>query len=104
MFLGYSFNDIDLKQIENWIQNKSKVIPPIYMAKFSVDIKDIETKYLEKIKINVLPLKTEDKSDTSRWNALNQFLDTLLGIQNNEITEKPETFIYNLLRPLEKYP
>lgn len=104
LFLGYSFNDIDLKQIENWIQNKSKVIPPIYMAKFTVDIKDIETKYLEKFKINVLPLKTEDKSDTSRWNALNQFLDTLLGIQNNEITEKPETFIYNLLRPLEKYP
>lgn len=104
LFLGYSFNDIDLKQIETWIQNKSRVTPPIYMTKFSIDIKEIENKYLDKFRINILSLPTNEASEDSKKAALNIFLDNLLGIENNEIIENPEEYIYSRLSTLDKYP
>lgn len=106
LFLGYSFSDIDLKQIENWIQNNSKVTPPIYLAKFDYDIKDSEVKYLEKFRISILPIETNGNidDDENKKKSMNDFLDVLLGVKNAEITEDPEEYIYERLKPLESYP
>lgn len=54
LLLGYSFNDIDLKQIITWIDNKSEVRPPVYMAVAEKDISSSQTRYLESYGIILL--------------------------------------------------
>ncbi len=104
LFLGYSFSDIDLKQIENWIQNNTDVTPKMYLTKFSEDINETEVKYLEKFRITVFPIEIDDNSDKAKRKGINYFLDVLLGIQNNEINENPESYILNKLRNLSQFP
>lgn len=104
LFLGYSFSDIDLKQIENWIQNNTDVTPQMYLTKFSLDINETEKKYLEKFRITVLPIEIEDDSDDAKKDGINYFLDVLLGIQNNEINENPESYILDKLKNLSQFP
>ncbi|MDP4186543.1 MAG: SIR2 family protein [Bacteroidota bacterium] len=45
LFLGYSYNDIDFKQIMKWLQNYSKVQPPRYLTVFYEN--STQNKYLE---------------------------------------------------------
>ena len=54
LLLGYSFNDIDLKQIITWIENKSEVRPPVYMAVAEKDISSSQIRYLETYGISLL--------------------------------------------------
>ena len=37
LFIGYSYNDINLKHIMKWIQSHSSSVPPIYLVNFKTD-------------------------------------------------------------------
>lgn len=37
LFLGYSYNDINLKHILKWIQSHSSSVPPMYLVNFKTD-------------------------------------------------------------------
>lgn len=83
LFLGYSYNDIDLKQIVKWTQNHSSVRPPMYLVVF----KDIpaQRKYLESHGITTIIL-TDEKikpfSNDSYSNKLYTFLHNLNSLES----------------------
>jgi hypothetical protein len=60
LFLGYSYNDINLKQILKWIKNHSDVRPPMYLTTFSNNIS--QNKYLENHGIRTLILNDQNES------------------------------------------
>lgn len=37
LFLGYSYNDINLKHVMKWIQSHSSAVPPMYLVNFRTD-------------------------------------------------------------------
>ena len=59
LFLGYSYNDINLKQIMKWLQNYSKVQPPRYLTVFNEN--STQNKYLENHGINIFLLDEPKK-------------------------------------------
>ncbi|ELL3753180.1 SIR2 family protein, partial [Vibrio cholerae] len=58
LFIGYSYNDTNLKQILNWIKNHSSVRPPMYLATFEEN--QTQLKYLENHGISSVILKDYD--------------------------------------------
>jgi hypothetical protein len=104
LFIGYSYNDIDLKQIIKWTQNHSSIRPPMYLAVF----KDIpsQRKYLESHGITTIVLNDEgtkriDKNEYT--NKLFNFLNKLNGsefhsdLNDNEIVE----IVYSKIKSLQ---
>lgn len=82
LFIGYSYNDIDLKQIIKWTQNHSSVRPPMYLAVF----KDIpsQRKYLESHGITTIILNNEGQKRFGKneySNKLYDFLNKLNGLE-----------------------
>lgn len=73
LLLGYSFNDIDLKQIITWIDNKSEVRPPVYMAVAEKDISSSQIRYLETYGIILLKF-------SSRKDIYEDFLKKKFGV------------------------
>jgi len=59
LFLGYSYNDVNLKQITKWLQNRSKFNPPKYLISDKQDL--LQKKYLENHSINTLTLTDENE-------------------------------------------
>ncbi len=55
LFIGYSYNDINLKQILNWIKNHSDVRPPMYLTTFEEN--QTQNRYLENHGISSIILK-----------------------------------------------
>ncbi|HDL6942160.1 TPA: SIR2 family protein [Yersinia enterocolitica] len=82
VFLGYSYNDVDLKQIVKWTQNHSKVRPPMYLVMFNEVTSQI--KYLESHGITTLLLENESSKpfEDSYSNKLYNFL---LGLKSPEL-------------------
>lgn len=62
VMIGYSFSDIDLKQIVNWFQNHSSVQPPIYMVVNKYD--EFLEKYLGKFGIITIVVEQEDRTES----------------------------------------
>jgi hypothetical protein len=60
LFLGYSYNDMDIKHIIKWIQYRSDCRPPMFLIEFSDNLS--QKRYLENFGITTLVL--DDKSDT----------------------------------------
>ena len=82
LFLGYSYNDINLKQIMKWLQNYSKVQPPRYLTVFNEN--STQNKYLENHGINIFLLdepNKEIKSQKDYFENTKYFLDL---IKNDE--------------------
>jgi hypothetical protein len=106
LFLGYSYNDINLKQITKWIQNNSKSMPPMFLTVNKKD--ENQSKYLENFGIKTLVLEDEKDFDfDSRTNKLATFLhnlntpdENLFDIEN--ITDlEVVNYIYEKLNPLD---
>ncbi|MCI6186841.1 MAG: SIR2 family protein [Spirochaetia bacterium] len=101
ILLGYSFNDLDLKQLVNWVINKGSVRPSIYMITIEKKSKD-EISYFEKsfgIKIiQICEDKTESKS------AFINFFKCLDYDKYIKELESPESYVYRYLKQYEKYP
>ena len=58
LFLGYSYNDINLKHIMKWIQSHSSSIPPMYLVNFIAD--KPQERYLRSHGVTTLILDSEN--------------------------------------------
>jgi len=109
LFLGYSYSDINLKQIIKWIQNNSKIMPPMFLVVFEEDKN--QSKYLENFGIKTIVITDEDKSFgliDSYSNKLATFLtylnseeESLNDIENLTDLEVVD-FVFNRLKPLDE--
>lgn len=105
LFLGYSYNDINLKQIITWIQNNSKVNPPRYLILLKPNL--IQEKYLENHSIKTLVM---DQEYDEKYNYLDTssrkiatFLDLIINpVQINQVEHDDEIveYIYKKLKIL----
>jgi hypothetical protein len=79
VFLGYSYNDIDVKHIIKWIQSRSECRPPMFLTEFHEN--PSQKRYLENYGITTLILKEKNKSLQNSCNPytnmLHRFLDTI---------------------------
>ncbi|KAB7705480.1 hypothetical protein GBN32_16120 [Plesiomonas shigelloides] len=94
LFLGYSYNDINLKQIMKWLQNHSKVQPPRYLAVFNHN--PTQNKYLENHGVNVFLLnhpKSEMHSNNDYLENTRHFLNLIKNNENIEMLETDDAII-----------
>ena len=98
ILLGYSFNDMDLKQIVSWVKDNSKERLPIYMITTSSK-NNSELGYLGKYGIKVFQI-CDTKITKPYYIELFQFFD-----KKNPINylNNPCTYIYEKLRCFEDY-
>ena len=91
VFLGYSYNDINLKQILKWIQHKSDTKPPMYLTINESNL--IKEKYLENHGITAVIVKNND---------INKFLKKIGNEYFNipEITKSDDEVIQFVLKKL----
>ncbi len=104
LFIGYSYNDINLKQILNWIKNHSDVRPPMYLTIFENNTTQI--KYLENHGITSIILKNIDSTAIGVDPYSKKMYSFLMRIKNkdefnilnsdNEIVE----FVLKKIEPL----
>lgn len=94
VMLGYSFSDIDLKQIVNWFQNNSSVQPPIYMLVHKKD--EYLERYLQKYGIITIAFE-----NGKRECFLKDFLCTLSHL--DDFSHDPSEFVYNKIKKYEDY-
>ncbi len=106
LFLGYSYNDIDLKLIMMWLRNNAKSRQPMYLVTFSESKSQI--KYLENqgIQVVVLPEvnKNYDRLD-SYSSRVASFISSVLnyGKVNSESVNDYILPIYNKVKHLADY-
>lgn len=108
LFVGYSYSDINLKQITKWIQNNSSVIPPMFLVVFKEDKN--QSRYLENFGIKTIVIQEEDASYAldSYSNKLATFLTHLNAPQEEYIDVQKMSdfdivnFVHERLKPLDK--
>jgi hypothetical protein len=105
VFLGYSYNDINLKQIINWVQNYSSVRPPMYLITFKQNLNQI--KYLENHGITTIVL-SDKKNDIISSNDMDDFskelfifLDRIKSNDESNIIDSADETISFILNKLE---
>jgi hypothetical protein len=97
LFLGYSFSDIDLKHIVNWLQHHSKARPPAFLAIPSNRYSFSEEKYLNKFGITILKLISFSNLDIStEYNLLKTINSNIPSIDC-----EPIDFVLSLLKPFD---
>lgn len=102
LFLGYTYNDFNLKQITKWIQHYSKVKPPMYLVTYKE--KKTQIKYLENHGIKTLYLNPNINGTKDYTKVTHDFLSTILNedakfIINSE--EETIKFVYNRIKNLQ---
>ncbi|WP_429043252.1 SIR2 family protein [Aeromonas hydrophila] len=106
LFLGYSYNDIDLKLIMMWLRNHAKSRQPMYLLTFSENKSQI--KYLENqgIQVVVLPVVSKNFERLDSYSSrVAAFLSNVLNPGNGEpgsVTDYIST-IYNKIKHLADY-
>lgn len=106
IFLGYSYNDINLKYITKWIQNSSQVRPPAYMIVFKED--KIQEKYFKNHGISVLNISDKYTfKDNNLSLQIEAFLNDILIARNNFANIQNELELidafYNLFQNFEHF-
>lgn len=110
LFIGYSYNDVNLKQITKWIQNHSSYCPPMYMA--TLDSNLAQVNYLDNHGIKVIKLPAEIAKIAQRFNhlpersrSLASLLDDILNSRyrsDDKITDSEViSEIYDRIKHLE---
>jgi hypothetical protein len=101
LFLGYSYNDVNLKQIMKWLQNHSKVSPPRYLISFQQN--PTQEKYLSNHNITVLTLIEEDKKFKeldSYSRKLATFLNLLVNPRKAFLAQNDDEIVKYIYRKL----
>jgi hypothetical protein len=76
VFLGYSYNDMDIKHIIKWIQNRSDCRPPMFLTEFYNN--PSHKRYLESFGITTLVLKEKSGSLLNPYSKrIHRFLEIL---------------------------
>lgn len=104
LFIGYSYNDYNLKQITKWIQSFSKVKPPAYLVEFKYN--ESRVKYLENHGITLLSIGNQNDKD--RYNNMKKFLESIKNKQIDEENTQVDyattiNYYYNKLLPYDSY-
>lgn len=109
VFLGYSYNDINLKHILKWIQSHSSVAPPMYLVNFKTD--KPQESYLRNHGITTLVLDSEsysidEISHLEKRSALTQSFLTSI-IQDDRAVDLDDeqeviSFIYERIKHLKQ--
>ncbi|HEG0621627.1 TPA: SIR2 family protein [Yersinia enterocolitica] len=84
VFIGYSYNDIDLKQIIKWTQSHSEVRPPMFLVTYNESPSQI--KYLENHGITTLVIKDEIYKNFENQYS-NKLYNFLIKIKRPELTK-----------------
>lgn len=100
VLFGYSFNDIDFKQIVNWLRNNSKKHLPIFMISTSSKSKD-ECDYLNTFGINVIQIADDYRN--SKLDFIS-FFELLENRNYSDYLMTPEIYIYEKIKKLDVYP
>lgn len=106
LFLGYSYSDMDLKQIVKWIQNHSSVRPPMYLI--ACENNPNQIKYLENHGITTIVIEDiNDKIDKENgvddyYKKMFTFLLTIKNQDEINIIENQDETIDYVLNKLEK--
>lgn len=110
LFIGYSYNDYNLKQITKWIQSFSKVKPPAYLVEFKYN--ESRAKYLENHGITLLSLNISTDDEHEKYQAMFKQMKGLLNsIKNKQVDEANDkvdytaviNYFYNQLLPYDSY-
>ncbi|PTP53704.1 SIR2 family protein [Vibrio splendidus] len=109
LFLGYSYNDINLKHILKWIQSHSSSAPPMYLVNFKTD--KPQESYLRNHGITTLVLDSESYSiaeiqHLEKKSALTQsFLSSIIqddrSVDPND-EQEVISFIYERIKHLKQ--
>jgi len=108
VFIGYSYNDTNLKQIVKWIQNYSNVKPPMYLVTYKrnnnqikyLENHGITTIIIEEINDEQFPIKDAlTLDDYSR--KMHTFLSRILTKDELNIVNSSEDIIDFILNKLE---
>lgn len=102
LFLGYSYNDINFKQIMKWLQNYSKVQPPRYLTVFKEN--STQNKYLENHGINIFLLdepNKEMKSQKDYFENTKYFLDLIKNDEKLELLNTENDIIEFVLNKIK---
>lgn len=99
VLLGYSFNDMDLKQIVSWVKDNSKERLPIYMITTSP--KDTaELNYLGKYGIKIFQIGITNRQSRSSFIEFFKLCDKYNPLN---YIKNPCTYFYEKLKCLEYY-
>ena len=112
LFIGYSYNDVNLKQVINWLQYHSKVRPLMYLVTVKDKENEFQIKYLENHGIKSLVINEINKQKCTKEENLDDYSKKLLTflyrikdeISNTEEEVEEETidFIFNKLKILDE--
>jgi len=103
IFLGYSFNDIDMKQIFNWFREKSTVQPAAYMVQ--VGANEVLKSYLKQFGITVLDIdKGSSPTGDDYLDAISGLIENIENYEENKYEENAFEYVFNKLKRYEKYP
>ncbi|MGM0564519.1 MAG: SIR2 family protein [Pseudomonadota bacterium] len=109
LFLGYSYNDINLKHIMKWMQSHSSSAPPMYLVSFKKD--KPQENYLKNHGITTLVLDCENNSideylHLESKSALTQSFLTSIIQENRSVDLSDEqeiiNFIYDSIKHLKE--
>lgn len=97
LFIGYSFNDPDTKQIFSWIKEiLGENMLRAYMLNVTDDYNELHQKYYRNLGINVIYAKEIHKSISDLSKLAERTLKFINISPNNSVIDK----IYNYLKPL----
>lgn len=107
VFIGYSYNDTNLKQIVKWIQNYSNVKPPMYLITYKRN--DNQIKYLENHGITTIVIEDIDDRNSGMTENLDDYSKKMYTFLSRIVTKdelnvgdnSKETIDY-ILHKLEK--
>ncbi|MCW7503893.1 SIR2 family protein [Leptospira paudalimensis] len=94
LFLGYSYNDINLKHIVKWIRNYSTVKPPMYLVTYNRN--DNQIKYLENHGITTLILEEIDYNKIPENLASDDYSKKMLTFLSRILTKDEMNVAKNL--------
>ncbi|MFM5468855.1 SIR2 family protein [Aeromonas veronii] len=109
LFLGYSYNDINLKHIMKWIQSHSSSVPPMYLINFRAD--KPQESYLRNHGVTTLVLDSnsysiDDIQHLDQKSALTQSFLTAIINDNRVVYANDEkeiiSFIYERIKHLKQ--
>lgn len=101
VLLGYSFSDLDLKQIVNWVIKKTFKKPSIFMITTELKASE-EILYFEK-SFGIKTIQICEDINESKEAFIN-FFKNLDYEKHIEELETPEAYVYRHLKQYEKYP
>jgi hypothetical protein len=95
LFLGYSYNDINLKQITKWVQSKSESMPRMFLTVFNENKN--QSKYLENFGISSIILSEERNFNLDNYsNKIATFLEKLNSPNEYNIDIKSHPIIQSI--------